>query len=177
MSMEFPEIFDPATEEGNSWELVPPGEYPAHAIAAEVKAPSTGDGHGLTLTWKILEGNYEGRQVWQHITITHSNQQAQNIGRKMIKDICVALGIDEQLNSAEPFLYKPARIRVGIEVDKKGQYDDKNVVRRVKVLVLENEPKPTPPSDTTAAKSAPAPRTQGAPRPGPAGPAPWHRTK
>jgi hypothetical protein len=183
MSMEFPETFDPATEEGNKWDLIPPGEYVAEIIEAKVAPPQSGDGYGLTLVWKILEGDYENRQIWQYLSYLHSNQQAQTIARKTLKDICVALGIDEQLQSAEPFLYKPARIRVGIKADKNAVYDDKNVVSRVKALEAEpqqqqQQQQPLPMGNGNKPASASlSPRTQGTPRPGPSGSAPWHRTK
>ena len=68
----------------------------------------------------------------------HSNEQAQTIGRKTLKDLCVALDVNEQVNDAEVFLFKPARIRLGIEKDKQGVYPDKNKVSRI--LPLEAKP-------------------------------------
>ena len=128
MSTEFPEIFDPETQEGNSWDLLPVGEYVAQIVEASVQQPKSGDGYYLALTWKIIEGDFEGRQVWQRITFAHSNEQAQTIGRKTLKDLCVALDVNEQVDDAEVFLFKPARIRLGIEKDKQGIYPDKNKV-------------------------------------------------
>ena len=113
MSTEFPEIFDPQTQEGNS--PLPVGEYVAQIVEVKVLPPRSGDGYYLVVTWKIAEGKFEGRLVWQQIILVHSNEQAQTIGRKTLKDLCVALDVNEQVNDAEVFLFKPARIRLGIE--------------------------------------------------------------
>ena len=110
MSTEFPEIFDPETQEGNS--PLPVGEYVAQIVEASVLQPKSGDGHYLALTWKIAKGEFEGRQVWQRITYLHSSEQAQTIGRKTLKDLCDALGVNEQVKDAEVFLFKPVRIRL-----------------------------------------------------------------
>ena len=96
-----------------------------------------------------------------------------------MKDLCVALDVNEQVNDAEVFLFKLARIRLGIEKDKQGMYPDKNKVSRI--LPLEpNPPKPGQPvnclepkpvsggSASTAAPEVPKPAV------GPGAPAPWH---
>ena len=175
MSTQFPETFDPETQEGNSWELVPAAEYVAQVVEASVQQPNSGDGFYLKLKWKIAEGAFEGRQVWQNITLVHSNEQAQTIGRKTLKDLCVALDVNEQVNDAKVFLFKPARIKVGIEKDKQGLYPDKNRISRI--LPLEAQPaEPEQPAQATAAKaSSPAAATR-APKStvGPGAPAPWH---
>ena len=175
MSTQFPETFDPTTQEGNSWDVLPPGEYVAHAVEASIQQPHSGDGYYLALTWKIIEGDYEGRQVWQRITYLHSSEQAQTIGRKMLKDLCVATGVAEQVDDAEVFLFKPVRIRLGIERDRQGLYPDKNRISRI--LPLEAKPaEPEQPAQATAAKaSSPAAATR-APKStvGPGAPAPWH---
>ena len=174
MSTEFPETFDPTTQEGNSWDVLPASEYVAHAVEASIQQPHSGDGYYLALTWKIIEGDYGGRQVWQRITYLHSSEQAQTIGRKMLKDLCVATGVAEQVDNAEVFLFKRVRIRLGIERDKQGVYPDKNRISRI--LPLEAKPEqpeqPEQPAKPVAAtKVASAAKTS---KPAPAGPAPRH---
>ena len=171
MSTEFPEIFDPETQEGNSWDPLPVGEYVAQIVEVSVLQPQSGDGYYLVLTWKIAEGEFERRLVWQRIIFAHSNEQAQTIGRKTLKDLCVALGVNEQVNDAEVFLFKPARIRLGIEKDKQGIYPDQNKVNRIRSL----EPKPAEPGQPAIGGSASTAPT-GVPKPaeGPGAPAPWH---
>ena len=58
--------------------------------------------------------------------------------------------INEQVNDAEVFLFKPARIRLGIEKDKQGVYPDKNKVRRILPL----EPKPAEPDSRPGSASS-----------------------
>jgi hypothetical protein len=175
MTTQFPETFDPETQEGNSWELLPADEYVAQVVEASIQPPKSGDGCYLALTWKIVEGEFQDRQLWQRITFVHSSEQAQTIGRKTLKDLCVALDVNEQVGDAGVFLFKPARIRVGIEKDKQGLYPDKNRIFRI--LPLEAKPaEPEQPAQATAAKaSSPAAATRAPKSPvGPGTPAPWH---
>jgi hypothetical protein len=73
-----------------------------------------------------------------------------------MKDLTTALSITEQITNVEVLLYKPARIRIGFEKDKTGQFDDKNKVMRIMPL---DAPAPTkqtiiPPTKPVAAKPA-----------------------
>jgi len=171
MTTQFPETFDPATQEGNSWHVLPVDEYVAQAVEASMQQPNSGDGYHLALTWKITGGDYEGRQVWQRITYLHSSEQAQTIGRKMLKDLCVATGVAEQVDDASVFLFKPVRIRLGIERDKQGIYPDKNKISRILPLEAKSKEPEQPAKPEAATKVASAAKT---PKPAPAGPAPWH---
>ena len=60
MSTQFPETFDPETQEGNSWDVLPAGEYVAQIVEASIQQPKSGDGYYLALTWKIIEGELRG---------------------------------------------------------------------------------------------------------------------
>ena len=110
------------------------GEYVAQIVEASIQQPNSGDGYYLAVTWKIIEGKSEGRQVWQRITYLHSSEQAQTIGRKMLKDLCLSTDVAEEVHDAEVFLFKPVRLRLGIEKDKQGIYADKNRVSRIMPL-------------------------------------------
>src|SRR5262249_45846638 len=122
-------------------------------------------------TWKIIEGDYEGRQVWQRITYQHSSKQAQTIGRKTLKDLCEATGVAEQVDDAAVFLFKRVRIRLGIEKDKQGVYPDKNRISRILPLEAKPEEPEQPAKPLAATKAASAAKTT---KPATAAPAPWH---
>jgi len=192
MSMEFPEDFDPSTEQSSTFDPVPPGEYVAQIIEAEIRQPRSGDGYALNLTWQILEGAHEGRQIWQWISYVHSGEQTQSIARKTLKNLCDAIGWTQVVHDASVFLHKPCRIRVKVETDKSGNYDDQNKITRIKPLSSSPDPAAAPVNQSLPPKSgnggaaavpeastkpAPAPRAQGTPRPGPAGTAPWRASK
>jgi hypothetical protein len=182
MTMELPEDFDPTQEQGNSWDLIPLGEYIAQVIEASVAPPKSGNGYMLTLVWKILEGEYENRQIWQTVTYLHSSEVAQQIGRKSMKDLCIATGNDGgAVRDASVFLFRPVKIRIGIEKDKNGIFDDKNKVTRIMPLepngtapATEAAPPQPPQKQAPAAASAARPPAVAAARP--AGNAPWNRT-
>jgi hypothetical protein len=172
MSTQLPETFDPENQEGNSWDLVPIGEYAAAIVEIAVAQPKSGDGYYVAVTWKIDEGEYEGRQIWQRITYIHSSEQAQTIGRKQLKDLCNATGLNgEHVEDVEVFLFKRAKIKVGVERDKEGIYDDKNKVTRIRPLD-ETSPAAAKPPPQAAAPPPQAAKPQS--KAGPKSSAPWH---
>ena len=87
-----PEAFNPEEQEGSNFDVLPKGEYVAQIIDASVSQPKSGNGYGINFTWQITEGEYENRYAWQRITFQHSSNQAQQIGRQQLKDLCEATG-------------------------------------------------------------------------------------
>jgi hypothetical protein len=128
---DFFEPFDPSQYKESTFDPLPIAIYLAQVIEAEITVPLSGDGQSVKLVWQIIEGDYENRQVWQNIPYQHSNAQAQDIGRRHLKDLCVACGITTGISNPDPFKFIPCKIRVGIKKDKDGVYDDRNVVTRV----------------------------------------------
>jgi len=173
MSDEF--YFDPEQQEGSHFELLPAGDYTAEIIDAVISQPKTGDGHMLSLTWKISDGDYEGRQIWQRLCYQHSNPTTQDIARRFLKDLCRALNINQQITDPEVFKFKPARVRVGVESDKYGQFDDQNRIKRVHPLSPAEPEAPAP--EKSATKSAAKPTAKPAAKPTTTGPgaAPWKK--
>jgi hypothetical protein len=112
--------FDPSQQEGSIYDLLPIGIYSAHIIDAEIAIPQSQDGQNVKLTWQITEGPYENRQVWQNIPFVHSSTQAQEIGRRQLKDLCVACGITTGISGPDVFKFILCKIRVGIKKDKDG---------------------------------------------------------
>jgi len=176
-------FFDPEQQEGSCFGVIPEGDYVAQIVEAEIRSPKSGDGYMLCLTWKICDGEYENWQIWQQLCYQHSKQQTQDIARRPLKDICVALGINEQVTGPDVFKFKPARVRVSIESDKYGQFDDQNRIKRVRPLteadaesvevksssVKAASASPAASQPTTAPKSAPKPAS------GALGAAPWKK--
>jgi hypothetical protein len=163
-----PEAFDPSQETGSGvFEPLPPGLYTATIIESGIETPKSGNGCMLSLRWKIEEGEHEGRLVFQRCVISHSSEAAQRIGRGQVKDLCDAFNMKAAVQDSDEFLHKTALIKLGIERDKSGLYEDKNkVVKVMPVGAPANSGKPVGPN---IMNPAPKPAT------GAAGAPPWAR--
>src|SRR5438046_9826196 len=88
------EAFDVDSEEGlPEISLLPAGKYPAEIEDAQVGPTKNGNGQAVNLKWRIVDGEYENRVVFQSILITHTSEEAQRIGRGMFKDVCFSCGL------------------------------------------------------------------------------------
>jgi hypothetical protein len=124
--------FDPQTEEGTRYDLIPPGVYMAAITDASISATKNNAGQMLNFTWKIMgDGPHEGRSVWQSILFAHTNPQAVKIGRAKIKDVCIACGVEEKITDLDVFKFKECLITIAVEPEKDG-YDAKNKITRVR---------------------------------------------
>jgi Protein of unknown function (DUF669) len=132
MSDDLPETFDPSAHKGTGFECIPVGWYPAQIIETDVRHANNGNGTYLLATFEITEGDYHGRKIFQNITLQNDNQQAVEIGARLLKDIYEAVGHAGPTRSTDILLYKPVMARVGIKRDKDGVYDDKNCISKVK---------------------------------------------
>jgi hypothetical protein len=141
--------FDPSTEEGSHFDLIPKGYYKAEVVDASLSTTKNGKGTMLNLTWQLDTdgGDYDRRFVFSHILTQHESVDAMRFGRQRVKDLCVACGITEAITDVSVFKYKPCTIYVGIEQDKTGEYPDKNKVSRIQPLVVLNAPSPPSPSE------------------------------
>jgi hypothetical protein len=90
------------------------------------------------------------------------------VARRTIKDLCVAAGFTHQIKNPSEFLHIPVLARIIVQVDKNGQYDDNNAVKRIRPAggPKEQDPPPTPPKPTPP---KPAAKTTGP------GAAPWKK--
>jgi Protein of unknown function (DUF669) len=126
-----PEGFDPSQETAAGFDPLPPGEYSAVVIDAGVKTPKSGAGYMLSVQYKVTDGEHEGRSVFQTIVFQHLNETAQRIGRSTMKSLCDACGLRAVVSDTDEFLMKPVRLKLGIEKDKNGVYDDRNRVQKI----------------------------------------------
>jgi len=125
------EAFNPETEEGSSFDLIKPGRYIAEIEDVTCGPTKNGAGEAVNLRWKITDGEYEGRIVFQQIMLKHASTEAQSIGRKTFKDVADACGIKQAFTDLEVLKFKACAILVKVEKDKSGVYADKNRVGRV----------------------------------------------
>ena len=92
---------------------VPAGEYLSHIIKTEIKETKAGTGHRLNLTFKILDGDHEGRVFWQGLNISNPSAVAQEISRKELNSICKACGL-EDVEDSDELLQIPLIVRLKV---------------------------------------------------------------
>lgn len=146
--------------------LIPKGEYTAEITRSEIKdfhwQNSGAVGKSLSLMFRIIDGEYAGRVIWDNPQLSNSEFDGfVEQGQKRIKQIAGAVGITN-LNDSTQLHDVPMTIQLGIEIDKNGQYDDKNIIK--KVIPLKGAApnrftaKPTAPQAPTAPAAPAAPQ-------------------
>lgn len=129
-------------QKGGQFELIPPGNYVAEINRSEVKQTKDGRGSYLSLGFKILDGEFSGRLVFQNITLQNANPQASQIGRHQLAQLAGACNM-QQIHDTEQLHGIPMQIRVAIRKDKSGQYDDQNEIKKFAALSNAGYQQPT----------------------------------
>jgi hypothetical protein len=138
-------------------ELIPAGTYKAEILTSVVYTTKSGGGQYIKNAWRICEGEYEGRQVFQLVNFANPSPKAQAIGREQLTDICLACDLVGELQDLNDICLKPCAIKVAVEHDKTGQYPDSNKVLRVRPVGALATPEQTRQGQTTPVFCAPAP--------------------
>ena len=105
---------------------IPAGTYVAQIIDSDVKTTKAGTGQYLQLTWKVLDGPYHGRLVFDRLNIRNSNQTAEQIGQKALSSLCHVTGV-LRLQDSSQLHSKPVQVRVTIRKD--AEYGDQNEIK------------------------------------------------
>ena len=181
---ELPEIFDPSQYEGTEdFVPIPKGWYSAQIIEASCKAAQMNPNNTYMLAvFEVIEGEHKGRKIFQNITLTNQNQQAVEIGQRLLTDICNALE-SGPLKNLEVLQHKPMKVRVGIQPDKSGMYSDRNQITQVRSYDFVPKRGGSPasvtapsPQPTISGSAATSPPSVSRPAPAtPGGSAPWRQ--
>ena len=82
---------DPDNVQGD-YSPIPPGEYRVHVVGSDLKATKAGTGNYLELEMEVLDGEHQGRKLFDRLNIDNPNQQAVDIAQRTLNAICVAVG-------------------------------------------------------------------------------------
>ncbi|XAG95396.1 hypothetical protein SOI901_11 [Erwinia phage SOI901] len=118
-------------EPQQSFDPIPKGWYDFNIEACELKPTKAGTGSYLSLQLKVDGGEFHNRTVFDMITYSNPNAQAVEIGHRKLSALCRAVGIVE-LNSTDLLLNRKVAAKVGIKIDKTGEYDPQNDVKEYK---------------------------------------------
>ncbi len=84
-----------------SFEPLPAGKYQAVITESEMVPTKSGTGEYLKLTFEIIEGTFQGRQLWTRLNLNNPNAQAVQIARAELSAICRAVGVLAPNDSAD----------------------------------------------------------------------------
>jgi hypothetical protein len=111
-----------------TFDPIPAGTYNATITESEVVNTKTGSGQMLKLTWRINEGPFANRLVFDRINIVNQNPKAEEIGQRQLSSLCHVAGV-LQLQDTQQLHGIPIGIKVSIRHDATGQYSDSNDVK------------------------------------------------
>lgn len=119
--------FDATTvSPADTYSPLPAGTYLAHVTESEVKPTKAGTGQILALTWTVLDGQYNGRKVFDRINVANQNKQAEEIGQRALSQLCHAVNV-LKLSDSNQLHGKPINIKVVIRQSE--GYDPQNEIK------------------------------------------------
>ncbi|MFM2005562.1 MAG: hypothetical protein RLZZ09_1217 [Pseudomonadota bacterium] len=125
---DFGHTFDASQVEPNTeYEVLPPGKYLAQIVNSEMRPTKDGLGAYLFLEIDILEGQYQGRKLFDRLNLSNPNTTAVEIAQRTLSSICRAVG-RLQVNNSEQLHLLPFIADVRVRPPK-GEYGESNTIR------------------------------------------------
>lgn len=163
----FGATFDATSVEPNTpYEVLPPARYLVQIVASEMRVTKDGQGQYLWLELDVLDGQYQGRKLFDQLNLVNANPTTVEIAQRTLSAICHAVGRLQVQDSEELHLI-PMIADVRVKPPKADDgYGPKNTLR---YLPVEQPPRPVPATAPRAAQAAPPARpTAASARPAPA---------
>lgn len=73
---------------------IPDGKYTVEITSVEAKPTAAGNGQRLLVLLKVIDGQYAGRTCMWGLNVRNANPVAQEIGRKQLRQLLIAIGMD-----------------------------------------------------------------------------------
>lgn len=112
--------------------VIPAGKYKAQIVASEIRATNDGAGQYLWFEIEILEGDCQGRKLWDRLNLWNNNTQAVEIAQRTLSAMCHATG-QLHVEDSEALHFKPMLVTVRVRPAGPGkdgkQYDASNEIR------------------------------------------------
>ena len=97
-------------EPSQSMDPIPAAWYKAVITDSEEKPTKAQTGSYLQMSVEVIEGEYQGRKVFERLNLNNPNQMAVDIAQRTLSSICRAVGVMTPKNSADlhdkPFMAK-----------------------------------------------------------------------
>jgi hypothetical protein len=107
---------------------VPSGEYTMVILDSEIKTSQSG-GKYMSLTHQIVDGPYKDRRIWNNLNLWHEKDQARNMARSSLKQLCYACGIRRVVSDTEELHNIPFRALVDVQPAKDGFQSSNRIMK------------------------------------------------
>ncbi len=158
-----------SVEPTKTYEVLPPGRYTAQIVASEMRPTRDGQGQYLWLELDLLEGEQQGRKLFDRLNLVNANPQTVEIAQRTLSAICHATG-RLQVQDSEELHLAPMLLDVKVQPARNEGYGPSNTIRYLPLERAAPARPGTRPAVGGAALAAAAPESAGQPRV-----APWKR--
>ena len=88
------------------FEPLPEGSYKCEIVKIELMRTKDQHGQYIFICFKIKEGDFKGRTIFQRFNIDNRSAKAENIAKKHLSMLCYSIGIDSWENIEELLNYE-----------------------------------------------------------------------
>jgi len=114
-------------EPATSYDPIPADWYKAVITETEEKPTKAQTGSYLQLTIEVIEGQHQGRRVFERLNLKNPNSVAVEIAQRSLSSICRSIGVNNPQNSEE-LMDKPLMIKVAVK-PAQGEYGASNEIK------------------------------------------------
>ncbi|MDK9720416.1 MAG: DUF669 domain-containing protein [Rhodospirillales bacterium] len=132
-------------------EVLPPGKYTVQIVASEMRVTKDGQGQYLWLELDVLDGEYQGRKLFDRLNLVNNNPTTVEIAQRTLSAICHATG-KMQVQDSEELHLVPMLADVKVQPSKTEGYGPSNSLRYQPL----EQGRPQAPTARSAQSSAPA---------------------
>lgn len=116
----------------DAFDPLPAGWYPVIITESEMQPTRAGDGEYLLLRLDVIDGEHQGRVVFDRLNLNNPNSKAVEIAQRALSAICNAVGVMSPQDSTE-LHDRPLMAKLSIRPASKS-YDASNDVKGYKAM-------------------------------------------
>jgi hypothetical protein len=121
-------VFDATTVEPNTKPPTLPADwYNVMATQGGIKPTRDNQGGYVEIGFKVMDGPYAGRMVFDRLNLWNNNQVAQEIAQRTLSSICHSTGV-MQVSDVQQLFARPLMVRVVVK-PAEGEYDEGNEIK------------------------------------------------
>lgn len=114
-------------DQRGNYDPIPAGWYTVIVDESEVRTNKAGSGQYIWMSFRVIDGEFNGRKVFTRFNVVNANPQAQEIGHRELSRLTAAVGLPG-FNDTQELHGKPLQIKVKVRKDLSGRYPDDNEV-------------------------------------------------